>query len=85
MPAVARLGDPSDHSGSIITASETTIVNGLGVARNGDLHFCPAHGVTALISSALMFAEGKSVVRIGDFAGCGAMIIGGSPNTFDEL
>lgn len=84
MPGVARLGDPSNHGGSIITASSNVFINGKGVARHGDLHSCPleGHGVTAMNSSATTKVNGQPVVRIGiDYAGCGAVIVSGSPNT----
>ncbi len=44
----ARLGDVSSHGGVIITSAVRTMVNGIPVARMGDLHVCPipGHGVT---------------------------------------
>lgn len=82
--AVARLGDPSSHGGSIITAAETVTANGLGVARDGDLHACPipGHGVTMITGTGRASAEGGTIVRVGDTAACGAVIISGSPDTF---
>ena len=85
MPNVARLGDSSDHGGTLTTASEDTFANGIGVGRHGDLHDCPieGHGVTAMNSDSDVFVNGRPVVRIGvDHAGCGAAIVGGSPDTF---
>lgn len=83
MPPVARLGDPSDHGGVIITASEDVFANGIGVCRLGDLHSCPLpdHGVTPLVTaSATVIVDGVGCVRVGDIAGCGAAISAGSPN-----
>ena len=80
---VARLNDPSDHGGHIITASSDVFVNGIGIARLGDSHSCPiaGHGVTPLVtSSSTVFADTKGVVRVGDKTGCGATISAGSPN-----
>ncbi|MFK7942900.1 MAG: PAAR domain-containing protein [Paracoccaceae bacterium] len=48
------------------------------VARLGDLHKCPWHGVTPLISTSQSTVEGRSVARLGDKAACGATIIEGS-------
>lgn len=79
MPSVCRLGDPSSHGGTIITASLDVHANGIPVARAGDLHACPirGHGITPLSSSALT-QNVPPVVRIGDTAGCGAAMVGGS-------
>lgn len=82
--AVARLGDSSDHGGTIITAATKTQVEGIMVARVDDLHSCPlpGHGVTPIVSGSAQFkAEGANVARTGSFAGCGAMIIGGATKT----
>ena len=78
----ARLGDPSDHGGSIVSASSTVFADMIGRARNGDSHSCPipGHGVTALISgSSGVYVDGLLVIRVGDKAGCGAAISSGSP------
>jgi uncharacterized Zn-binding protein involved in type VI secretion len=84
MPAVARLGDPSNHGGTIITATGKYTANGLATAVNGDLHSCPipGHGITPLTSTSNVTSGGQPVIRVGDLAGCGAAINGGSPNIF---
>ena len=81
MPAVARLGDPSSHGGTIISASGDVMADGIGVARAGDMHQCPikGHGITALTSTSTVTVDGKPVIRVGDTAGCGAAITAGSP------
>lgn len=81
MPPVARLGDPSSHGGTIITASPSVTADGRPVARTGDMHSCPlrGHGVTAIGSASSVIVEGRPVIRVGDMAGCGAVIITGSP------
>jgi len=79
----ARLGDSSSHGGTIITAAARTMVNGLPVARMGDLHACPipGHGVTPIVTgSATTLTEGQPNARIGDMTACGAVIVAGSPN-----
>lgn len=87
--SIARLGDTSDHGGVIITASENVNADGIGVAREGDLHSCPipGHGVTPLVSGSTRKVNGKGVIRIGnseDHAGCGAIITQGSPTVKAE-
>ncbi len=79
----ARLGDSSSHGGVIITAASRTMVNGVPVARMGDLHVCPipGHGVTSIVTgSATTQTEGKPNARLGDQCGCGAVIVAGSPD-----
>jgi uncharacterized Zn-binding protein involved in type VI secretion len=79
----ARLGDRSDHGGTIITAAARTYVNGIPATRKGDLHSCPikGHGVTAIVTgSEKTTIEGLPAARVGDRTGCGAVIISGSPD-----
>jgi uncharacterized Zn-binding protein involved in type VI secretion len=81
---VARLGDTSNHGGTIITAASSTFINGKLAARKGDLHSCPipGHGVTPITSgSDSVIVEGRPIARIGDTVGCGAIINSGSPDT----
>jgi uncharacterized Zn-binding protein involved in type VI secretion len=79
---IARMGDASDHGGVIISAASRTFINGKPAARKGDLHSCPRHGVTPIVSgSETVIIEGKPAVRVGDVAACGAVITSGSPDT----
>lgn len=81
---IARMGDMSSHGGAIITGALKSFVDGVPVARMGDLHMCPIYGhlITPLISgSPTIVVEGKPVARMGDRAACGAVIIGGSQKT----
>lgn len=82
MPNVAVLGSTSSHGGHIITASTDVVAHGIGVAREGDLHACPihGHGITPMTSTSTVKVDGRSVVRVGDVAGCGAVIIQGVPD-----
>ena len=80
----ARLGDRSDHGGTIITGAARTYVDGIPAARKGDMHSCPVegHGVTAIVTGSVRTTiEGQPAARIGDRTGCGAIIISGSPDT----
>lgn len=80
MANIARLGDPSSHGGTIISASDTVTADGIGVARTGDYHQCPirGHGTTPLTGSSSATANGAAIVLVGDTAGCGATITSGS-------
>ncbi len=83
MPGVARLGDSSTHGGTVITASPNIVADGIGFARQGDLHACPidGHGVTSFNSGAIVTESGRGLVRAGiDSCGCGAVVVGGSPS-----
>ena len=83
---VARLGDPSNHGGVIISSASRTMANGILVARMGDMHVCPlpGHGVTPIVTgSGKTLVEGKPIARVGDSTGCGAVIVAGSPNTLN--
>lgn len=83
----ARLGDISSHGGVIITGAMRTVVNGMPVARMGDLHSCPipGHGVTPIVTGSLdTVTEGLPNARIGDVTACGAVIVTGSLDTDDN-
>lgn len=81
MPEVARFGDTISHGGTIITASEDVITNGLGTARVGDLVCCVIHGVNPIVSGAVDYITDEPLTaRIGDSTACGAIIISGSPD-----
>jgi len=78
--SIVHLGSSSSHGGTVITASGKFNVNGILAATNGDLHSCPipGHGITALLSSSQNKTSGKSMAKVGDKAGCGAIITTGS-------
>lgn len=82
---IARVGDTSDHGGTILTGAASVLVNGARVARIGDLHSCPrkGHGTTAIVATPLttVTAEGAQVACVGAVTGCGATIVTGSPDT----
>ncbi len=83
MPAIARLGDTSNHGGTIITASSNNLkANGIAVAVDQDLHSCPipSHGITPITGTSTVMSGGKKVLRVGDLAGCGAAISNASSN-----
>jgi uncharacterized Zn-binding protein involved in type VI secretion len=81
---VARLGDTSDHGGTIISYGTKFRCDGILVARMGDLHSCPipGHGITPIITaSPKVRSEGQFVAAVTSVAQCGAIINSGSPST----
>lgn len=81
--AVVRLGDTSSHLGTIISASSVNLkANGIPVAVDQDLHSCPipGHGITPVTSAITKTSGGRSLLRLGCVAGCGAVMVTGSPN-----
>lgn len=81
LKAIIRQNDPSDHGGYMISAGGKPVVNGLKLCVDGDIHVCPIkdHGNTPVRSTTRYTTGGKGVLRAGDVAGCGAVLISGSP------
>lgn len=78
MSAIAVLGSPSSHGGTITSASTTTFAEGRRVARVGDGHQCPIHGPSGMATgSPTITVDGKAVCGVGSVAGCGARISAG--------
>lgn len=80
--SVVRLNDTSSHGGHVTTATSGFKVGGIPVAVNHDLHSCPVpgHNVTPITAtSTKSFSAGKNILRAGDIAGCGAIIISSAP------
>jgi uncharacterized Zn-binding protein involved in type VI secretion len=79
MPGVVRLGDRSDHNGMMKTASSNYKVNGRYVCRVGDIHRCPDHGDTPIVSTPNSKEfNGAKIATVGAIAACGAILIEGS-------
>ena len=74
-----RLGDPTDHGGEVITASEAMRYGGRRVARKGDLVTCPQHPEVnpnvILEGDAEITDHGVPVARQGHHATCGCRLI----------
>lgn len=84
---IAKMGDMTSHGGVIISGAARTLVEGVPVARMGDLHACPiqGHAVNPIISgSPSTLVEGAPVARMGDMTACGATIISSSTTTMDN-
>ena len=76
---VSRIGDTSDHGGAIITGSPSFDVNGIPVARIGDILDCPLHGKNPIVTSMVVHSQdqGKPLAHIGSKTECGATITTG--------
>ena len=84
MPAAARFGDQTSHGGaSVGPGVPSVLIGGKPAAVAGDSHVCPIpqpHPPSAFAKgSATVFIGGRSALRQGDVAGCGAAITAGAP------
>lgn len=87
MPAAARVGDLSNHGGTIAGPGVSTVlIAGQPAAVAGDTHVCVlppvAHQPTVSIfpmGSATVMISGRPAVRITDVCLCGAMAAVGAP------
>jgi uncharacterized Zn-binding protein involved in type VI secretion len=87
MPATARVGDVSNHGGTIVGPGVATVlVGGMPAAVAGDTHVCSlppsGHQPTASpfpVGSATVLIGGMPALRVTDTCGCGAMAAVGEP------
>lgn len=87
MPPAARVGDVSNHGGTIVGPGvPTVLIGGMPAAVAGDMHVCPlppnVHQPTASpfpMGSATVLIQSKPALRVGDVCGCGASAAVGSP------
>lgn len=87
MPAAARVGDLSNHGGTIIGPGvPTVLLGGQPAAVAGDLHVCPipppGHVPTVSpfpMGSAGVLVGGRPLLRVGDVCLCGASAAVGAP------
>lgn len=83
MKRVIRLGDPTSHGGTVVSAAPTSLINGKEVARVGDQVRCPrkGHGVTTIVEGdAAWRVDGRAVALDGYRASCGATLISTLPS-----
>lgn len=72
------VGDATDHGGKVIQGAPTATINGIPIARVGDVVTCPkkGHGTTVIATGdANMLVDGKPVARHGDKTACGASLL----------
>ncbi|MEH6435666.1 PAAR domain-containing protein [Massilia sp. DD77] len=79
MPNVIRLGDPTSHGGKVVKISATHYtIEGIAVARVGDLCSCPLighEGCTIAEGNSNHTVEGIPVAYEGHKTTCGAELI----------
>ena len=79
MPNVIRLNDPTSHGGKVVSVSATWFtVEGIAVARVGDLCICPQRGhkiCTVAEGDPHHIVNGLAVAYEGHKTTCGATLI----------
>lgn len=88
MPAIARVGDQTDHGGVVTGPGVTSVlVGGKPAAVVNDMHSCPipppAHfpAVSPFTAgSKTVKIGGKPALRVGDTCICGASVTKGEPS-----
>ena len=82
MKRVIRLGDPTTHGGTVVSASSTTIINGIHVARLGDSVTCPipGHGTVVIVEGDGNWRTDELPIALeGHKTSCGAALISTLP------
>jgi uncharacterized Zn-binding protein involved in type VI secretion len=85
MPPAARVTDPTVHGGVVTGPGvPTVLIGGLPAAVLGDIHACPIQpghppSTPFTAGSASVQIGGRPALRVGDAAGCGAMVPVGCP------
>ncbi|MDN0074153.1 PAAR domain-containing protein [Crenobacter sp. SG2303] len=80
-PAI-RLGDPTSHGGSVVSAASSTTLFGKPVACVGDKVSCPQQGhsnCTIVEGDSTWLVGGKPVALDGHKTSCGAALISTLP------
>ncbi len=84
MRGVIRLNDPTSHGGVVTSASSTSQVLGIGVARVGDAVSCPKKGhrnCTIVQGDPEVVIDGVPVAFDGHMTSCGATLISTMPSS----
>jgi uncharacterized Zn-binding protein involved in type VI secretion len=86
MPPAARVGDATTHGGTLLPPGiPKVLIGGQPAACAPNPHACPItapppHAVTPTSpGSVRVLINGMPALRVGDAAGCGAVIVGGFP------
>lgn len=75
---VVRLGDSTSHGGKVMSASTRHFIDGIGIARVGDLITCPqsGHGINSIVEGAATYLIGGRMVALhGHRCACGCTLI----------
>jgi uncharacterized Zn-binding protein involved in type VI secretion len=79
MPQIIRLGDSTSHGGKVVSVSATHFtVDGIAVARVGDICSCPkkGHGSCTIVEGSPHHSiDGIPVAYAGHKTSCGATLI----------
>jgi uncharacterized Zn-binding protein involved in type VI secretion len=87
MPFAARVGDITNHGGTIVGPGDSTVlISGKPAAVAGDMHICSlpptGHQPTASsfpLGSTTVLIGGRPALRTTDASSCGAMAAVGDP------
>lgn len=86
MAFAARVGDLSNHGGTIVGPGvPTVLIGGLPAAVAGDMHLCvippPGHvpATPFPLGSLAVLIGGRPALRTSDACACGAMAVVGEP------
>jgi len=87
MPAAARVGDTTNHGGTVTGPGVANVmIGGMLAAVMGDMHVCVlppnTHQPTSspfVLGSVTVLIGGKPALRAGDVCGCGASVAVGCP------
>ncbi|WP_024301797.1 PAAR domain-containing protein [Pseudogulbenkiania sp. MAI-1] len=82
MKRVIRLGDPTSHGGTVVSAASSTVLFGKPVALLGDKVTCPQQGhsnCTIVEGDSTWLVGGKPVALEGHKVSCGATLISTLP------
>lgn len=82
MGNTVKIGDKDTGHGShpptpVITGSTTVKVDGLPLARKGDVLAAHGHDRNICGGSSSVFIDGQPAARTGDAVSCGGVLIGG--------
>lgn len=88
MPAAAKVGDTTNHGGTIVGPGEPSVlIGGAPAAVAGDNHVCSlppnSHQPTVSpfpVGSTSVLIGGKPAIRVGDTCICGAASVAGEPS-----
>jgi uncharacterized Zn-binding protein involved in type VI secretion len=83
MRKVIRLGDPTSHGGSVVSAAPNVSIMEIQVARLGDKCTCPRPGhrdCTIAEGDPNWVIDGRPVALEGHLTTCGAALISTLPN-----
>ncbi|CAH0447356.1 PAAR domain-containing protein [Ralstonia syzygii] len=78
-----RVGDKTDHGGTVLTGDQTTIFYGKATARDGDMTVCPkCKGTFPILKGNGIVIDGNAgsaYARHGDKTACGATLLASQP------